>query len=102
VTPREYCRWHTQHCHSHGSGTAGAGLMDEVESFVVAETLGRGEIVLVGCGVGLAKVDVSGDRGECGEGGMLSEDDLKGTGVILRPILVVMMMLLMRGSIVAK
>jgi len=76
--------------------------MDEVKSFVVAGALGGDKIVLIGCGVGLEKVDVSGDRGECGEGGMLSEDDLKGTGVILRPILVVMMMMLMRESIVAK
>jgi len=74
--------------------------MDDVESFVVAGVPGRGKIVLVGWGVGLEKVDVSGDRGECGEGGMLREDDLKGTGVILRPMLVMMMLVLV--MIVAK
>ena len=68
---------------------------------MVAGALGRGEIVLVGCGVGLEKADVSGDRGECGDGGMLREDDLKGTGVILRPMLVLMMMLVL-VMIVAK
>jgi len=66
--------------------------VDGLESFLVAEALGRGEIVLMGCGVGLEKAEINGDRGECGEGGMLREDDLKGTGVILRPILMMMMM----------
>ena len=101
MTPREYDRWHTQHCHSHGSGTAGAGLVDKVESLLVAAALGSGEIALMGCGVGLEKAEINGDRGECGEGGMLREDDLKGTGVILRPILVSMMIMLVM-MVVAK
>lgn len=38
----------------------------------------------VGCGVGRENVVSKGDRGECGEGGMLRLDDLNGWGVIVR------------------
>jgi len=53
----------------------------------------------MGCGVGLEKADSSGDRGECGDGGMLREDDLKGTGVILRPILLLLMMMMKKTRV---
>lgn len=65
----------------------GAGLVNRIVSTFVVEVVaveGPLELKAVGCGVGREKVVVSGDSGECGDGGMLREDGRNGAGVILR------------------